>query len=331
MVKLLPIIIFLIAVLLVPFFAWSYYLEAISRPNYDGSGPIELVVSEGESVSQIAKKLYDNGLINSESLFKIYARLSGKAGSLQAGRFDVPTELSVIEIADLLSTGGSFTSKLTFLEGWRREEMAEYIGERITEIGKQKVVTEFLSESRGLEGYLFPDTYIVDADAKGSDIVDMMRANFEKKFAPLSFTGLTRKEAVIFASIVEREAKFESDRPIVSGILIKRWKNDWPLEADATVQYALADAQCSVNNDQCEEWWPKTIDNNGLEIESPYNTRKFAGLPPTPISNPGLSSLEAVANYKETVYWYYVSDSKGEMHYAKTLEEHNENVVRYLR
>jgi len=317
----LPLTLLIIALLLIPFFIWSYYLEAISRPNYDGPGPVEIVVGSGESVSSISEKLYESGLINSETLFKIYARLSGSAGSLQAGRFDIPTDLSVVELVELLSTGGSFTSKFTFLEGWRREEMAEYLGEQKTANSKQ-LVNEFLSESRGLEGYLFPDTYIVEAEVTGSQIVDMMRQNFEDRFSELSFSGLTRSQVVIFASIVEREARFDKDRPIIAGILIKRWQNDWPLEADATVQFPLG---------KPGEWWPKTITQEDLEVASPYNTRKFAGLPPAPICNPGFASLEAVANYQNTPYWYYLSDQSGKMHYSETLEEHNANVFRYLR
>ena len=130
------------------------------------------------------------------------------------------------------------------------------------------------------------------------------------------------------ASLVEREAKHDDDRPVIAGIMLKRLKADWPLQIDATLQYALANLRC-IAKSSCD-WWivPTAADK---KINSAYNTYLNNGLPPAPICNPGLSSIKAVVNPQTNNYWFYISDSKGQMHYAKTIEEHNENIAKYLR
>ena len=130
---------------------------------------------------------------------------------------------------------------------------------------------------------------------------------------------------IILASIVEREAKHDQDRSVVAGILKKRYQKGWPLEADATIQYALG-------YDEIEKtWWRKKLSTEDLQIDSSYNTRINPGLPPTPICNPGLAAINAVITPKETSYWYYISDQKNNMHYATTLDAHNQNIEKYLQ
>lgn len=182
-----------------------------------------------------------------------------------------------------------------------------------------------MRESEGLEGYLFPDTYFVSQETTAEELVKMMRENFEKKVGQPNLSGITFAQVVNIASIVEREALLVEDKPIVAGILIKRFLNGWPLQADATVQYALG-----YQSDE-GSWWKKHLTEEDLEIDSPYNTYKNPGLPPAPVCNPGLDSLEAAINPTETDYWYYVSDSEGRMRFARTNEEHNENTLKYVR
>ena len=159
-----------------------------------------------------------------------------------------------------------------------------------------------------------------------------MKNNFDKKYSTLTKTVLPQNNVVNLASIVEREARLPDDRPVVAGILLKRLENDWPLEVDATLQYAMATRK--MENGKWKtgsfDFWPKEITADDLELDSPYNTRKYKGLPPTPICNPGLSAIEAVIRPTETEYWFYLSDKEGKMHYAKTIEEHNLNISRYL-
>jgi UPF0755 protein len=149
-----------------------------------------------------------------------------------------------------------------------------------------------------------------------------MTDTFSAKTSGLTPKGsnLTFVEAVTLASIIERETKTDAERPIVAGILINRLNAGMPLQVDAAVQYAIGTSK---------DWWP-ILGLTDLKINSPFNTYKFAGLPPAPIANPGLSSLKAAFAPTATSYWYYIHDSTGQIHYAKTLAEHNANIAKFL-
>ena len=137
-------------------------------------------------------------------------------------------------------------------------------------------------------------------------------------------SGLTFEQIITLASIVEREGRTASDRPVIAGILLKRLRANWPLETDATLQFALG------YQPQEKTWWKKEITVEDKKIDSPYNTYLNTGLPPGPIANPGLQSIKAVIYPEPTDYWYYLHDSKGVAHYAKTLDGHNANIAKYL-
>jgi UPF0755 protein len=190
-----------------------------------------------------------------------------------------------------------------------------------------------LSASQGLEGYLFPDSYLVPVNSSASAIVKLMKNNFDKKTAGLleqaKERGLTPSQVLIIASLVEREARLDSDRPLVAGVLINRLKDGWPLQVDATVQYVKANKLCRLKVSNCQEWWP-AINKKDLLLSSPYNTYLRKGLPPAPISNPSLSSIKAVVNYQESDYWFYLSDKSGRVHLSRTLQEHQEKIRKYL-
>ncbi|MCG2685807.1 endolytic transglycosylase MltG [Candidatus Parcubacteria bacterium] len=313
------------------------YRTAVNRRNYVAPELVEFVVSSGEGAIDIARRLRQAGLIRSPILFAAYIRLSGAAAGLQAGRYYIGRDQNIREIAALLQHG-TFDIRLTIPEGWRREEIAVMLaqGSRLKVRG---LADSFLEESEGLEGYLFPDTYLVEENVTAAELVAMMRGNFDEKVdedlrAHFGRQGLSLHQAVILASIVEREVKFEEDRAKVAGILLKRFENGWPLEADATVQFAVASAnrkQLTVNSQQLTvNWWPQELTWADLETDSPYNTRLYPGLPPAPICNPGLAPLSGVAEPEDSPFWFYISDESGKMHYAVTLEEHNQNVSEYL-
>ncbi|MFH1896537.1 MAG: endolytic transglycosylase MltG [bacterium] len=313
----------IMALLVLAFFgvaSSAYYNAALHKQASDQNEAQKFVVKQGEGAAQIAQRLEEEGLINSSNLFKIYLRLANLTNTLQAGEYQIPKNLNLLQIIDTLQHG-TFTKKVTIIEGLRREEMAETFEEAlgITQ-------SDFLLVSQGLEGKLFPETYFFEKDVTAQDIVDKMTATFEAKVTPEIISDAKNKlisedELLILASIVEREVNTEKDRPIVAGILVKRWLEDWPLQADATTQYAVGTA---------EDWWPKNITADHLNDSSPYNTRQSLGLPPTPICNPGLDSISAVSGYVETVYWYYLTGKDGTTHYAETLEEHNANIAKYL-
>jgi len=145
----------------------------------------------------------------------------------------------------------------------------------------------------------------------------------------ISKTKYSLAEIVTLASIIERETKTDSERPVVAGILFNRLDIGMGLQVDASLQYAVANAKCKMLNAKCENWWP-ILSKEDLRIESPYNTYKYRGLPPAAIANPGLSSLKAVVFPQETNYLYYLHDADGVIHFAATLDEHNENVRKYL-
>jgi UPF0755 protein len=215
--------------------------------------------------------------------------------------------------------------RVTLTEGWRNEEMAKKLEE---ELGPTLDKTEFLKIVK--EGYMFPDTYFFEKDASASAVAAKLRDNFDLKYnsdlqAKIKKLGLTPSEGVILASIVEREARSDEARKMVASILLKRLNMDMGLNVDAAIQYALG------YQPQEESWWKRHLTKADLQINSIYNTYIHKGLPPTPICNPSLSAFEAVANADpKTPYLYYYHDSEGVPHYAKTLEEHNQNVANYL-
>jgi UPF0755 protein len=188
---------------------------------------------------------------------------------------------------------------------------------------------EFIKQTKPYEGFLFPDTYFIPLTAPPSAVLAMMRSNFDRRVddkirKAADVQGLDLETLINLASIVEREARFAEDRPIIAGILLRRYREGSFIGADATVQYALG---FSLEENV---WWRERLTADDLIIESPYNTRKFPGLPPTPICNPGLEAIQAVSYPQQTRFYYYLSDQGGKMHYAVTLSEHLVNMETYL-
>jgi UPF0755 protein len=213
----------------------------------------------------------------------------------------------------------------TVIEGLRKEEIAQLVAQNF-DIPE----TEFIKASN--EGYLFPDTYLIPKDATLDMILAVFQKNFDKKFSSelrnkAKAKGLSDKEVIILASLVEKEARRYENKVKVASIILKRFKKDWALDLDATVQYALG------YQPNQKTWWKKNLTVQDLQIESPYNTYKSRGLPPGPINSPGLDSINAVlAADENTPYWFYISSKDGStMHYAKTAEEQQENIRKYLR
>jgi len=322
-------ILLLIAAIIGGFFWWRWAVSPVSEKP--GQSQI-FVIYKGEDLSLIAQRLKDASLIRDASAFKILILTKGLSGQIQAGDFRVNPSWSTEEIAYLL-THGSLDIWLTFPEGWRREEFGRRLAANLEEFS----YPQFIQLTDELEGYLFPDTYLIPKDASPSSVIKIFTNNFERKYSlelqlAAREEGFTENQVINLASIVEREARAEKDRPIVAGILLKRWQENWPLQADATVQYALANQEnLTTENWQETDWWPQKLTKEDLAIDSPYNTYKYRGLPPGPICNPGLASIEAVIYPQETDYWFYLSDKQGRIHYAKTDEEHEENIEKYLK
>lgn len=289
-----------------------------------------LVIGQGEGIDEIARKLYKNNLIKSIAAFKIKTVIMGEVKNIQAGAYYLSPSMDLETVVKNL-TKGAFDEWVTIPEGLRVEEVAKILSEKL-EINRNV----FIKLARDYEGYLFPDTYLIPKDFSEEEIFYMVRDNFDKKMMERfgrdikgrEINGFSFRGIIILASLVEREVKLEEDRPIVAGILIKRVKNDWPLQVDATVQYAVASRNCS-GKDECD-FWPDKLNKKDLNIDSSYNTYKNNSLPPGPICNPGMDAIAAVIEPKETDYWYYLSDRQGKMYYGTTLEEHEANVDKYL-
>lgn len=305
---------------------WMYWASApVDTGNED---PQRFVVKKGAVIDQIGKDLKAAGLIRSPAAFKISVVRQGIANDIQAGSFTLSPDMTVSEIAQQL-TQGRTDFWVTVLEGWRREEIAQHLETAFTEAGVNFDADTFLQLTTGKEGYLFPDTYLFPLDADESIVASVMATTFEQKLTPqmradITVSGRTLDDVITMASLIEREARSDASRAIVSGILWKRLDNDWPLQVDATLQYATG-----FDNPQQTWWDPPTAADKAAD--SPYNTYKNLGLPPGPIAAPSLGSIEAAIYPKASDYWYYLTDNDGVMRYAATLEGHNANIDQYLR
>jgi UPF0755 protein len=285
------------------------------------------VIPKGSDASEIAQKLAKEGLVRNALAFRLLLLRNGLDKKIQTGDFRLSATMSAYQVA--LELTSPLDIWITVLEGWRVEEIGEYLVSKFEIPNSKFEKEEFLVEAKPMEGYLFPDTYLVPKTADVSAIIKILKSNFDRRFddkmkKEVQKIDLSLKEVVILASIVEREARFDEDRPVVAGILLRRLREGMRLEVDATIQYATG------YDEEEDTWWEKNIAKN-LELDSFYNTRKYFGFPPTPICNPGLASLKAVVYPRQTDYWYYLSDGRGKIHYAVTLDEHIQNINTYLR
>lgn len=284
--------------------------------------PVIFVVNPGEPVRSIANRLEKEGLVRNGLVFLLTVKRLGLEQKIQAGDFRLSKDKTPEEIANELTTG-TLDVWIQIIEGLRAEEIAEILKEKIP-----TYENTWVTQLRQNEGRLFPDTYLIPKDADSNLIVAILTNNFDEKIAPFlessGENGLSLEESIILASIVEREALFDEDRGIIAGILLNRLRIGMALQADAAVQYALG------FQPEEKDWWKKSLTKDDFQVNSPFNTYRRPGLPPKPISNPGLASLKAVFTPTDTDYLYYLHDSTGRTHYGKTIEEHNENIQKYL-
>jgi UPF0755 protein len=315
--------------------------DALKQPVGSGSVPVTFVVAPGESAEQIAANLAAAGLMTDTELFLNYLRYYGLDSQLEAGTFEIDPQAAVPEVASSLTRAFAQEETVRFIEGWRVEEMADYLEENhspaiandFLAIAQRRTPFdlssyEFLASlpaDASLEGYLFPDTYRLPADADAAYLVNEMLTNFGRRVTPamrqaFGANGLSLREAVTLASIVEREAVVAAERPLIASVFLNRLAQGMRLEADPTVQYVVG-YQADV-----DRWWKSPLFQADLALDSSYNTYLYTGLPPGPIANPGLAALEAVANPASTNYIFFVADCKasvpGSHLFSVTYEEH---------
>lgn len=278
-----------------------------------------VTIKKGLSLSEIASTLKQEHVIASALVFETATMLFGGAQGAQAGAYYFNTPDSITTVAYRVSHGlfGVDPVKVTIPEGATVADMAAILTRDIPDFD----TNTFLAVAKPKEGYLFPDTYFFSPTATPQDVVDEMYSTFQKKIstiAPLvAQSGHSLSNIVTMASIVEKEAHMLSDKKLVSGILWKRIDIGMPLQVDAPFVYLEGKGSSQLT----------TTD---LATTSPYNTYVHKGLPPTPISNPGIDSLIAAADPTSSPYLFYLSDSGGDMHYAQTFDQHKVNKAKYL-
>lgn len=323
----------------------SQRADALEGPAGSGAAPVDFTIAPGQGATTIADNLRAAGLLNDTELFLNYLSYYGLDGGLVAGAYRLDPQANIPTLAEALGSGRSRTLELSFLPGWRSEEMANYLGvvgaAQIDAEAFQHIVASrqglggsysFLSslpDGASLEGYLFPDRYTIAADTTAAALIDLMLARFDAQVTPAmrqayGTLGLSLRDAVILASIIEREAVLAEEKPLMAAVFLNRLAAGMPLQADPTVQYALG----FVNG----TWWQSPLSAEDLQVNSPYNTYLIPGLPPGPISNPSLVSLQAVANPADVDYLFFVLDcaaaTPGAHAFSVTYDEHLANVNR---
>jgi UPF0755 protein len=332
--------ILLLALCLLFVLLWAWYRAGISPANsYDETG-IPINVTQGSSVRSIASLLAERGLIRSSLAFRIYAKLHRVDTSIQAGTFLLRQSMSVPRIIETLRGKMSGEGIITIPEGFTVADIDALLAAKgITKPGEILACArecdfssyKFLPQviglaSRGgkLEGYLFPDTYfILREQFSPKEFLERLLTTFQKRVVTpygkgITASGHTLHEIVTLASLIEEETRTREERPIVSGILWKRLEGKMGLDVDATIRYILEKPNGALTK-------------SDLAVNSPYNTRRYRGLPPGPIANPGIASILAAMHPEESPYLYYLHDREGNIHYAKTNDEHNANKAKYLQ
>ena len=295
-------------------------------------------ISQNESVSMVCLRLEQEGLIEDAELFRTYLVYAGLDRYLQAGQFQLNAQMSPVQIAAELLDATPDEGTITILPGWRIEEVALNVAGSGLLITAEDFISAayapsgyYLSflpieEINSLEGFLFPGTYTLSREANLDVLIPTVLTEFSQNLDPnlvagFSRQGLTLYEAVILASIIEKEAVVDDEKPLIASVFFNRLAAGIRLETDPTVQYGLG------YQEEKQTWWKSPLSEADLAVVSPYNTYIVFGLPPTPICNPDMVSLSAVAFPAETPYFYFraACNGSGRHNFAITFEEHLNN------
>jgi len=302
--------------------------------RYQGyTGPEQFVtIRQGASSSEIGRQLATAQVVRDPRLFRAALWWTGRGRSLKAGEYRFDHEVTPLEVLDVLVRGDVYTLRLTFPEGLNIEEMAKLYESRGFGKGSDFVaaarngnrIRELDGKASDLEGYLFPETYSLPRQISAARVVGLMVDRFRAVYddtmrARASAEGLTTRQAVTLASLIEKETGKPEERPLVAAVYRNRMKIGMPMQADPTVVYALSKARRYDGNIRRED----------LSLDSPYNTYRYPGLPPGPIASPGKASLEAALMPADVPYLYFVSRNDGSHVFARTLDEHNANVRKF--
>lgn len=291
----------------------------------------QVVIARGATFAEVARRLTESGVIDNVLTFRFLARLRGEEAAVRAGEYEFPPHSTQNDVLRALVSGGAQVAAwVTIPEGFTAEQIAARLQD--AGIGKaQDFLRDFMqqrlvvdgAQTKNLEGFLFPSTYLVPLGAAPPQVAAMLTAEFFKQLpsdaaARARALHVTVPQAIAVASLVEREAKSDGDRPRIAQVIYNRMRLTMPLQIDAAIEYALPQHKSQLSFAD-------------LKIDSPYNTYLHAGLPPTPIANPGRPSIDAALHPSASDDLYYVYCGNGRHVFAKTLAEHQANVARCLQ
>lgn len=286
--------------------------DAPTEPQY-------FTVSEGESIASVTRRLENQRYVRNATVLQTLLRF-GYNSNIIAGAYYLEPGDGGLQLARRLAGGeyGRSAQTITIPEGWTNAQIATRLNARLAEDFDSE---EFERLASGLEGYLFPDTYTFFPTVTETAVIIEMEENFERRIEPLesqiASSSYSLRDIITMASLIEGEAISEEDRRMVADILWRRLEAGMRLQVDTVFRY--------INGKNTYE-----LTKDDLQIDSPYNVYRYSGLPPGPISNPGLDSIRATLNPLENEYWFYLTDDEGVFHYAQTLDQHLVNQRRYL-
>lgn len=328
--------------------AYAYQLEQyrdlLDKPASNDKGEVSFIVQEGELPADVATRLEKEGLIESADAFVLLVKCRHAAQGIQAGDHIMRRNMTMDEVILALQRGTTRGVTITIRPGWRAEQIAEYLttvnlpqfnkDDFLSIVRKGSSDYSFLqdrkaSASPSLEGFLFPDTYQVLQPITAEQLVNRLLYEFDQRVTPdmrvkAQEEGLTLQEAITLASIVERETVKPEEAPLIASVYMNRIKAKTFLNADPTVQYAIGYVPAT------KQWWktPVTL-KEYQDVNSPYNTYLYTGLPPGPIAAPSMNSIRAALEPAQTDYFYFLATGDGGHVFARTLEEQNANLAKY--
>jgi UPF0755 protein len=310
------------------FFLWfgMYFIQPADRA---GAKQI-IIIEEGTSVRDIAGLLEDKGIIKHRVCFLVWSRLKGYSHKIKAGEYSLSSAMPPARIFNIVTRGLIVLHPVTFPEGYSAEQIAATLAQRIkmnktaflSLMHDPAVLKKYNIPGSSLEGYLYPDTYQFGRKQSPQTVIDTMVGRFNEVISPLkqriARSGMSLNKIVVLASIVEKETGSSKERPLIANVFLNRMRKGMRLESDPTVIYGIRNFNGNLTRDDLKRY-------------SPYNTYVIGGLPPGPISNPGLDSIKAVLYPADTDYLYFVSKNDGTHYFSRSLEEHNRAVTIYQR
>lgn len=319
----------------------AYFLDP---PTPVGGPSLSFEVRRGEDAGSLAQRLADRGVTRNPLLLRLLLRYYGADRDIRAGSYTLPAGTTHRQLIEALKVGQVELVRVTIPEGWRAEEVADEL-QRAGISPREDFLRLVMSPSgrraplldttpATLEGFLFPDTYLVPLAYGSERFLDLMLANFENQVKTaisgpeLPIGELSAYDRLIVASIVEREARVQEEQPVIASTFLNRIRDEMPLAADPTVQYSLKPAG---GKPEAYGYWKREVTLEELKTESPYNTYLVRGLPPTPIANPGLAAIRAAFHPLPSPYRYFVAKPDGSHAFATTFDEHRYNMFLYQR